>query len=161
MADREIGVPGGRSRKAHRQESVLLERVFGWISASLSSGRSLTIGPAPLHARQRPPYGLSRKRITVDQIDGFLMRLKALPIDAAQDRPLEILERPGLARFQPPAGLLRAVIGERCGDHGDIAEKPHPCKMVEDGNECREKNEGFFAPLRMTALSGLLSLGLW
>jgi hypothetical protein len=33
-------------------------------------GRSLPIGPAPLHARQRSPYGLSCERITVDQIDG-------------------------------------------------------------------------------------------
>jgi predicted nucleic acid-binding protein len=39
-----------------------------------------------------------RKRITLDQIDGFLTRLKALPIDAAQQVPGEILELPALAQ---------------------------------------------------------------
>lgn len=39
-----------------------------------------------------------RKRITFDQIDGFLTRLKALPIDAAQQVPGEILELPALAQ---------------------------------------------------------------
>lgn len=39
-----------------------------------------------------------RKRITLDQIDGFLTRLQALPIDAVQQTPAEILELPALAR---------------------------------------------------------------
>lgn len=39
-----------------------------------------------------------RKRISLDQIDGFLTRLKALPIDAAQEGPLEILELPAGGR---------------------------------------------------------------
>jgi predicted nucleic acid-binding protein len=39
-----------------------------------------------------------RKRITLDQVDGFLTRLKALPIDAAQQTPSEILELPALAQ---------------------------------------------------------------
>jgi predicted nucleic acid-binding protein len=39
-----------------------------------------------------------RKRITFDQIDGFLTRLKALPIDAAQQVPTEILELPAIAQ---------------------------------------------------------------
>jgi predicted nucleic acid-binding protein len=39
-----------------------------------------------------------RKRITFDQIDGFLTRLKALPIEAAQQAPTEILELPALAQ---------------------------------------------------------------
>jgi predicted nucleic acid-binding protein len=39
-----------------------------------------------------------RKRITIDQIEGFLTRLKALPIDAAQQAPSEILELPALAQ---------------------------------------------------------------
>jgi len=38
-----------------------------------------------------------RKRITLEQIDGFLMRLKTLPIEAAQEVPAEILELPSLA----------------------------------------------------------------
>jgi predicted nucleic acid-binding protein len=39
-----------------------------------------------------------RKRISVDQISGFLNRLKALPIDAAQQTPGEILNLPALAQ---------------------------------------------------------------
>ena len=39
-----------------------------------------------------------RKRITRDQIDGFLIRLKALPIDVAQHTPDDILELPALAQ---------------------------------------------------------------
>jgi predicted nucleic acid-binding protein len=39
-----------------------------------------------------------RKRITLDQIDGFLTRLKALPIDAAQQVPTEVLELPTIAQ---------------------------------------------------------------
>jgi len=39
-----------------------------------------------------------RKRISIEQMDGFLERLKALPIDAAQQTPSEILELPALAR---------------------------------------------------------------
>lgn len=38
-----------------------------------------------------------RKRITLEQIDGFLMRLKTLPIDVASEVPREILELPTLA----------------------------------------------------------------
>jgi len=38
-----------------------------------------------------------RKRITFDQIDGFLTRLKGLPIEAAQQAPSEILGLPALA----------------------------------------------------------------
>jgi predicted nucleic acid-binding protein len=39
-----------------------------------------------------------RKRITLDQVDGFLTRLIALPIDAAQQVPGEILELPAFAQ---------------------------------------------------------------
>ena len=39
-----------------------------------------------------------RKRITFGQIDGFLTRLQALPIEAAQQSPREILELPALAQ---------------------------------------------------------------
>jgi predicted nucleic acid-binding protein len=39
-----------------------------------------------------------RKRITFDQIDGFLTRLKALPIDAAEQVPSEILDFLALAQ---------------------------------------------------------------
>ena len=39
-----------------------------------------------------------RKRIGSDQIDGFLERLKALPIEAARCNPAEILTLPALAQ---------------------------------------------------------------
>lgn len=39
-----------------------------------------------------------RKRITYAQIDGFLTRLKALRIEAAQQLPAELLELPALAQ---------------------------------------------------------------
>lgn len=39
-----------------------------------------------------------RQRVSFEQIEGFLTRLKALPIDAAQDTPGDILELPGIAR---------------------------------------------------------------
>jgi len=39
-----------------------------------------------------------RKRITLDQIDGFVTRLKTLPIDSAQQTTPEILELPTLAQ---------------------------------------------------------------
>lgn len=39
-----------------------------------------------------------RRRITLDQIAGFLTRLKALPIEAAPPNPSDILELPGLAQ---------------------------------------------------------------
>jgi predicted nucleic acid-binding protein len=39
-----------------------------------------------------------RKRITFDQIGGFLTRLSALPIEAAQQTPSQILELPVLAQ---------------------------------------------------------------
>lgn len=39
-----------------------------------------------------------RKRITYDQIDGFLMRLKALPIEVAEQLQTELFELPALAQ---------------------------------------------------------------
>jgi predicted nucleic acid-binding protein len=39
-----------------------------------------------------------RKRIALDQIDGFLTRLKKLPIEAAPQAPIEILDLPALAQ---------------------------------------------------------------
>jgi len=39
-----------------------------------------------------------RKRIAQDQIDGFLSRLKKLPIEAATQAAIEVLELPALAQ---------------------------------------------------------------
>ena len=39
-----------------------------------------------------------RKRINIDQIAGFLTRLRGLPIDPAQQTPSEILELPAFAQ---------------------------------------------------------------
>ena len=40
-----------------------------------------------------------RKRITLDQIEGFLDRLKALSIELVQQSPVEILKLPTLAQL--------------------------------------------------------------
>ena len=40
-----------------------------------------------------------RKRIAQDQIDGFLTRLKNLPIQAAALEPIEVLDLPALAQI--------------------------------------------------------------
>jgi predicted nucleic acid-binding protein len=67
------------------------------VLASLSDKRALVpllwfyeVGNGLLMAHRR-------KRISLDQIDAFLTRLKALPIDAAQQTPAEILELPAVA----------------------------------------------------------------
>jgi predicted nucleic acid-binding protein len=68
------------------------------ILASLSSKRAVVpilwfyeVGNGLLMAHRR-------KRITFDQVDGFLTRLKALPIDAAEQVPTEVLELPAIAQ---------------------------------------------------------------
>ncbi len=68
------------------------------VLASLSEKRALVpllwfyeVGNGLLMAHRR-------KRIAVDQIDGFLTRLKVLPIDVAQETPSEILDLPIFAR---------------------------------------------------------------
>jgi predicted nucleic acid-binding protein len=68
------------------------------VLASLSSKRAVIpilwfdeVGNGLLMAHRR-------ERITLDQIDGFLTRLKALPIHAAQQVPTEILELPAIAQ---------------------------------------------------------------
>jgi predicted nucleic acid-binding protein len=70
------------------------------ILASLSEKRALV----PLLWFYEVGNGLlmayRRKRIALDQIDGFLSRLKALPIQAAQQTPVEILELPALAQVR-------------------------------------------------------------
>jgi len=72
------------------------------VLASLSEKRALV----PLLWFYEVGNGLLRayrlKRITFNQIDGFVTRLKALPIDVAQQKPWEILELPALAE---PHGL--------------------------------------------------------
>jgi predicted nucleic acid-binding protein len=52
-----------------------------------------------------------RKRITFEQIDGFLTRLKALPIDAAPPVPSEILELPVLAQKHGLTNYDAAYLG--------------------------------------------------
>jgi predicted nucleic acid-binding protein len=52
-----------------------------------------------------------RKRISVEQIEGFLTRLRVLPIDAAQETPSEILELPDLARAHGLTNYDAAYLG--------------------------------------------------
>lgn len=54
-----------------------------------------------------------RKRITLDQIGGFLTRLKTLPIDAAPQTPAEILELPALAQSRGLTNYDAAYIATR------------------------------------------------
>jgi predicted nucleic acid-binding protein len=68
------------------------------VLASLSSKRAMVpilwfyeVGNGLLMAYRR-------KRITFDQIEGFLTRLKALPIEPADQLPTELLELPTLAQ---------------------------------------------------------------
>ena len=50
-----------------------------------------------------------RKRISLDQVDGFLTRLKALPIEAAEQAPSEILELPAPSTSSRPHELRRGI----------------------------------------------------
>ncbi len=52
-----------------------------------------------------------RKRITLDQIDGFLTRLKALPIEATQQSPSEIFQLPTLAHAHELTNYDAAYLG--------------------------------------------------
>ncbi len=52
-----------------------------------------------------------RKRITSDQIQGFLQRVAALPIDAAEYTPAEILEIPALAEAHGLTNYDAAYLG--------------------------------------------------
>ncbi len=75
------------------------DRQYGLgVLASLSNKRALVpilwfyeVGNGLLMAYRR-------KRVSLPQIEGFLTRLKALPIEAAQAVPAEILELPGVAQ---------------------------------------------------------------
>ncbi len=51
-----------------------------------------------------------RKRIVQEQIDGFLTRLKNLPIEAAPQAPSEILELPALAQSHSLANYDAAYL---------------------------------------------------
>ncbi|HKW68663.1 MAG TPA: type II toxin-antitoxin system VapC family toxin [Terriglobales bacterium] len=52
-----------------------------------------------------------RNRISVDQMDQFLTRLKALPIDAAQETPAELLQLPMLAQRHGLTNYDAAYLG--------------------------------------------------
>ena len=52
-----------------------------------------------------------RNRISVDQMDQFLTRLKALPIDAAQETPAEMLQLPMLAQRHGLTNYDAAYLG--------------------------------------------------
>ena len=81
------------------------------VLASLSEKRALVpilwfyeVGNGILMAHRR-------RRITIDQIDGFLNRLQALPIDAAQQTQFEILELPALAQSHGLTNYDAAYLG--------------------------------------------------
>jgi hypothetical protein len=66
-----------------------------------------------------------RKRIPFDQIDGFLTRLKALPIDAAQQVPTEILELPAIAQKHSLTSYERRTSHWQC-DSVCLWQQPMP-----------------------------------
>jgi predicted nucleic acid-binding protein len=70
------------------------------VLASLSEKRALVPLPWFYEVGNGLLMAYRHKRIALDQIDGFLVRLKALPIQAAQQTPAEILELPALAQVR-------------------------------------------------------------
>jgi predicted nucleic acid-binding protein len=52
-----------------------------------------------------------RKRISFDQIEGFLARLRSLPIQAAQETPMDILALPSLAQRHGLTNYDAAYLG--------------------------------------------------
>jgi predicted nucleic acid-binding protein len=52
-----------------------------------------------------------RKRITFDQVDGFLTRLRALPVEAAPQFPAELLALPALAEKHSLTNYDAAYLG--------------------------------------------------
>lgn len=52
-----------------------------------------------------------RKRISADQMDAFLTRLRALPIDSASESPADILELPALALLHGLTSYDAAYLG--------------------------------------------------
>lgn len=78
------------------------------------------------------------KRISFEQIDGFLKRLKALPINNTQQSPSEILELPSLARKLRPHELRRGLFGGR--NETDTATSYDRCRAPSGGCGCRSQN---------------------
>jgi len=66
-----------------------------------------------------------RKRITFDQIGGFLTRLKALPIEAAQQVPTEVLELPAIAQKHSLTKYYAAYLGIPVKVNIDSGGKPN------------------------------------
>ena len=62
-----------------------------------------------------------RKRITLDQMDGFVARLKALPVIAAYQSPPDILELPDLARTYAPTNYDAAYLALAKGSNLPLA----------------------------------------
>lgn len=70
------------------------------VLASLSRKRALVPGLWFYEVGNGLVTAVRRKRISADQIDGFLTRQKTLPIDVAQQGPSEVLQLPVLAQAQ-------------------------------------------------------------
>ena len=67
-----------------------------------------------------------RKRIALDQIEGFLTRLKALPIDAAQHTPSDILALPTLAQAHGLTNYDAAYLSMAMGTNLPLATTHKP-----------------------------------
>ena len=64
---------------------------------------------------------LRRKRILLDQMEGFLARLRNLPINAAQQSAQEILELPAIAQAQGLTNYDAAYLGLAMKSHLSLA----------------------------------------
>ena len=62
-----------------------------------------------------------RKRITLDQIDGFLKRLRALPIEPVPQTPSEILELPSFAQAHGLTNYDAAYLAIAISSHLPLA----------------------------------------
>ena len=62
-----------------------------------------------------------RKRIALDQIEGFLKRLKALPIESLPQTPSEVLELPALAQAHGLTNYDATYLAIAISSHSPLA----------------------------------------
>ncbi len=106
-----------------------------------------------------------RKRIAQDQMDGFLTRLKNLPIQAAPQAPMDVLDLPALAQTHSltnyDAAYLRLHCGSACPSQRPMplsAGPPpqQPCQFSSPFVYCRSVAHpcGFCISAQPAALAG-------
>ena len=91
------------------------------ILRSLSDKRALVPGLWFYEVGNGLLIAYRRKRISFDQIDSFLIRLKALPIDAAPYAPSELFELPAFAQAHGLTNYDAAYLALAAGSHLPLA----------------------------------------